>query len=138
MRLYTNLLLIFIRKQLQFFKTVCLNLRTKKTILVERPYSIETAAGQGVTVFFPLYRETGQIVFLPDAFNTAQNYVCTNSSYLSDCSIPISMTGISINQGSQTISVSVTANLSALLPAVLNYRKQFIVIGYAKGRLDGR
>ncbi len=35
------------------------------------------------------------------------------------------------------VSISVTTNLSALLlPAVLNYRKQFTVIGYAKGRLE--
>ena len=86
----------------------------------------------------PLYRETGQIVFLPDVFDTAQAYATTNSSYLSSRSIPVTVTGISINQGSQTVSVSVTANLSALLPAVLNYRKQYTVIGYAKGRLDGR
>jgi hypothetical protein len=47
------------------------------------------------------------------------------------------VTGISINQGSQMVSISVTTNLSALLlPAVLNYRKQFTVIGYAKGRLE--
>jgi len=80
----------------------------------------------------PLYRETGQIVFLPDVFDTAQAYASTNSSFLSSRSIPVTVTGKSINQGSQTVSVSVTANLSALLPAVLNYRKPFTVIGYAR------
>jgi uncharacterized membrane protein len=86
----------------------------------------------------PLYRETGQIVFLPDVFDTAQAYASTNSSYLSSRSIPVTVTGVSINEEYQTVSVSVTANLSALLPAVLNYRKKFTVVGYAKGRLDGR
>ncbi len=85
-----------------------------------------------------LYRETGQVVFLPDVYATAQHYATLNSSYLSSRSIPVTVTGVSIDETSQTVSVSVTANLSALLPAVLNYKRQYTVVGYAKGRLDGR
>lgn len=86
----------------------------------------------------PLYRETGQVVFLPDVYDTAQTYATLNSSYLASRSIPVTVTGVYIDEGCQTVSVSVTANLSALLPSVLNYAKQYTVTGYAKGRLDGR
>jgi uncharacterized membrane protein len=85
-----------------------------------------------------LYRETGQVVFLPDVYDYAQTYATLNSSYLSSRSIPVTVTGVAIDEGSQKVSVSVTANLSALLPVVLNYKRQFTVMGYAQGRLDGR
>jgi len=86
----------------------------------------------------PLYRETGQVVFLPDVFNYAQYYANSNSSYLSNRSIGVTVTGVFINEVSQTVSVSVTADLSALLPSVLKYQEQYTVTGYARGRLDGR
>jgi uncharacterized membrane protein len=85
-----------------------------------------------------LYRETGQVVFLPDVFDYAHNYAAMNSSYLSSHSISITVTSVSINEDSQTVSVAVTADLSSLIPAILNYKRQFTVIGYAQGRLDGR
>jgi uncharacterized membrane protein len=86
----------------------------------------------------PLYRETGQVIFLPDVYDYAQTFATLNSSYLASRSIPVTVTGVSIDEGSQTVSVSVTANLSALLPAVLNYQRQYTIFGYAIGRLDGR
>ena len=86
----------------------------------------------------PLYRETGQVVFLPDVYDTAQSYATYNSAYLTSRSIPVTVTGVYIDEISQTISVSVTANLSALLPSVLNFQKQYTIIGYGKRRLDGR
>jgi uncharacterized membrane protein len=86
----------------------------------------------------PLYRETGQVVFLPDVYDYAQTYATLNSSYLSSRSIPVMVTGISIDEITQTVSVGVTANLSALLPAVLNYARSFTVVGHAKGKMDGR
>ena len=85
-----------------------------------------------------LYRETGQVVFLPDVYDYAQTYASYNSAYLASRSIPVTVTGVNINELSQTVSVHVTANLSALLPSVLNYQRQYSVTGYAKGRLDGR
>jgi uncharacterized membrane protein len=86
----------------------------------------------------PEYRETGQIVFLPDVYDYAQDYATRNSSYLVSRSIPVAVTGVSINEVSQTVSVRVTANLSALLPSILYYQRQFTVTGFAKGRPDGR
>jgi hypothetical protein len=79
-----------------------------------------------------LYRETGQIVFL-DVYDYAQTYANFNSSYLSNRSIPVTVTGVSIDEVSQTVSVSVTANLSALLLSVLNFKRQYTTIRYAKG-----
>lgn len=86
----------------------------------------------------PLYRETGRVVFLPDVYDYAQTYANYNSAYLASRSIPVTVTGVNINELSQTVSVHVTANLSALMPSVLNFQRQYSVIGYAKGRLDGR
>jgi uncharacterized membrane protein len=86
----------------------------------------------------PLYRETGQVVFLPDVVEYAQYYASLNSASLASRGLHVTVTGVYINETSQTISVSVTADLSALLPAVLDYWRQYTVIGYAQGRLDGR
>ena len=86
----------------------------------------------------PLYRETGQVVFLPDVYETAQYFASLNSATLASRGIPVIVTGVYIDEASQTVAVSVSADLSALLPAVLNYHRQYTVTGYAKGRLDGR
>jgi hypothetical protein len=100
--------------------------------------SLRAALAAASRINIPLYRETGQVVFLPDVYDTAQTYATLNSSYLASRSIPVTVTGVYIDEATQTVSVSVTANLSALLPAVLNYARQYTVTGYAKGRLDGR
>ncbi len=52
----------------------------------------------GLDRFLSLYHATGQIVFLPDAFDIAQNQASTNSAYLSGRSLPVSVTGRSITR----------------------------------------
>jgi hypothetical protein len=49
--------------------------------------------GSGFPHYIPLYRETSQIDFLPELFDTAHAYASANSSYLSSRSIPITVTG---------------------------------------------
>ena len=61
----------------------------------------------------PLYRQTGQVVFLPDVYSNAQEVAGSNSAYLAKRSIPVMVTGISIDENAQMVRVSVTADLSA-------------------------
>ena len=63
------------------------------------------------------------MVFLPDVYDYAQSYANYNSAYLASQSIPVTVTGVNINELSQTVSVHVKANLSALLPSVLNFQR---------------
>ena len=84
----------------------------------------------------PLYRDTGQLTFLPDATSSAQEVASLNSAYLSSRSIPVTVTGISIDAASQMVRVSVTADLSSLIPVVLPFEGQYTVIAYARARMD--
>ena len=47
-----------------------------------------------------LYRETGQMVFLPDVYDYAQYYATSNSSYLASRSVPVTVTGVYIDEAS--------------------------------------
>jgi Flp pilus assembly protein TadG len=84
----------------------------------------------------PLYRQTGQVVFLPDVYSHAQEVASANSSYLAKRSIPVVVTGISIDESAQVVRVSVTADLSSLMPSALPFSGQYTVSGYAQSRLD--
>jgi|NGEPerStandDraft_6_1074524.scaffolds.fasta_scaffold54207_2 Flp pilus assembly protein TadG len=83
------------------------------------------------------YRETGQVVFLPDVYSNAQEVASMNASYLTKRSIPVAVTGISIDQSTQMVRVSVTADLSSLIPGILPFHGQYTVTGYARARMDG-
>ena len=85
----------------------------------------------------PLYRETGQLVFLPDVYSNAQDVATMNASYLAKRSIPVTVTGISIDESTQMVQVSVAANLSSLIPGVLPFDGQYTVVAYARARMDG-
>ena len=85
----------------------------------------------------PLYRETGQLVFLPDVYSNAQDVATMNASYLAKRSIPVTVTGISIDESTQMVRVSVTADLSSLIPGVLHFNGQYTVVAYARARMDG-
>ena len=84
----------------------------------------------------PLYRQTGQVVFLPDVNGNAQEVAGSNSAYLAKRSIPVTVTGISIDENAQMVRVSVAADLSSLMPAALPFGGQYTVTGYAQSRLD--
>ena len=85
----------------------------------------------------PEYRETGQVVFLPDVYSNAQDMASMNASYLAKRSIPVTVSNISIDQSTQMVRVSVTADLSSLIPGILPFHGQYTVTGYAKARMDG-
>ena len=83
----------------------------------------------------PHYRETGEVRFLSDARSTAQNFASMNSTFLLRRHISVTVTGISINSASQQVSVTVAADLSSLVPAILPFQGVYSVTGFAEARI---
>jgi Flp pilus assembly protein TadG len=84
------------------------------------------------------YRETGEIRFLPDVYTTAQNYASMNSIFLQSRHIGVAVTGIIVYQTTQMVSVTVTADLSSLIPGILPFAGVYSITGYAKTRIDSK
>jgi uncharacterized membrane protein len=84
-----------------------------------------------------VYRETGQMVFLPDAASTAQVFASRNAGFLAKQGIGVGVTRIWIDPGLQVVYVTVSANLSSLLPGFLEHRGSYSVTGYAQARMQG-
>jgi len=82
--------------------------------------------------------ETGEIEFLPDVYATAQSYASMNSAFLRSRQIGVMVTGISVDEGTQVVSVSVAANLSSLIPGILPFEGVYQITGTAEARMDGR
>jgi Flp pilus assembly protein TadG len=83
----------------------------------------------------PYYRETGEVRFLPDARATAQNFASMNSTFLSRRHIGVAVTGISVNSSSRQVSVTVAADLSSLIPAILPFHRVYAVTGNAEAKI---
>ena len=83
------------------------------------------------------YRETGGLVFLPDAAATAQDYASRNAGFLAARGIGVSVNQVWIDAGSQIVLVSVSADLSSLLPGFLEQRGVYSVTGFARARMQG-
>lgn len=83
------------------------------------------------------YRETGVMIFLPDASAAAQEYASRNASFLSKHGIRVSVTRLWIDSSSQMTFVTVSANLVSLLPGFLQHQGSYSVTGYAKARMQG-
>jgi len=84
------------------------------------------------------YRETGEIRFLPDVIATAQAYASMNSAFLRQRHIAVIVTGISVDSTTRVVSVSVSADLSSLMPAILPFEGVYQITGTAEARMDGR
>jgi len=84
------------------------------------------------------YRETGEIRFLPDVYATAQTYASMNSTFLSSRYIGVAVTGIGIDPATLTVSVSVAAHLSSLMPGILPFQGVYQITGTTEARIDGR
>ena len=84
-----------------------------------------------------LYRETGEIEFLPDVYATAQSYASMNSTFLRSRHIGVAVTGISVDAATQVVSVSVSADLSSLIPGILPFQGTYQVTGYAEVWVSG-
>ena len=96
------------------------------------------ALAAAARVDMALYRETGQVAFLPDARGTAQQYANLNAQFLSRRRIGISVAQIWIDPGSMVVYVTVSADLSSLLPGFLQFEGMYSVTGFAKARIQGR
>ncbi len=83
-----------------------------------------------------VYRETGQLLFLPDAAATAQDYALRNAGFLSSHGIGVAVTQLWIDSGTQVVYVTVSANLSSLLPGFLQHQGSYSVTGYARARMQ--
>ncbi len=83
-----------------------------------------------------LYRETGQVQFLPDAYAHAQTFASLNAQYLRSRGIGVVVTNIQVNAATRRVSVTVAADLSSLLPAFLPHEGVYRVAGYARSRLE--
>jgi hypothetical protein len=83
------------------------------------------------------YRESRQLVFLPDAAVTAQEYASRNASFLSRHGIGVAVKNLWIDSSSQVVYVTVSSNLSSLLPGFLQHQGSYSVAGYAKARMQG-
>ena len=57
---------------------------------------------------------------MPSAGDVASLYANLNSSYLAARGIHPAITGISVDQGRRTVSVSMSADASALFPSILH------------------
>jgi hypothetical protein len=83
------------------------------------------------------YRETGAISFLPDAWGTAQRYASLNAGFLAARGIGVSVSQVWIDPLSLSVYVTVSADLSSLLPGFLQQSGVYGVTGFANARLQG-
>ena len=74
---------------------------------------------------------------MPDAVATAQDYASRNAGFLALRGIGVSVNQIWIDAGSQVVYVSVSADLSSLLPGFLEHRSVYTVTGFARARMQG-
>ena len=84
------------------------------------------------------YRETGEIRFLPDVYATAQGYASLNSAFLQRRHIGVAVTGITVNSATRVVSVTVSADLSSLMPGILQFQGVYSVRGIAEARIQGQ
>jgi Flp pilus assembly protein TadG len=86
----------------------------------------------------PHYRETGEIRFLSNVYVMAQNYASINSTYLRSRHIGATVNDIYADSDRQVVFVTVSADLSSLIPGILPFDGLYSIAGYAEARLDGR
>ncbi len=76
------------------------------------------AAAQEVDI--AVYRDEGRIELMGSAYSTAGSYAAMNSGYLTARGIYPQVTGIVVDQGRRTVTVSMAADASSQFPSVLN------------------
>jgi uncharacterized membrane protein len=84
------------------------------------------------------YRNSGQVTFLPDVLDYAQEYASLNSGYLSSRSIPVAVGDVRPDPTTRVVAVSVTTDLLLLVPSLLQGGGVVTVAGYAQVRLEGK
>jgi hypothetical protein len=61
-----------------------------------------------------------------------------NSAFLQSRHIGVAVMGISVDTVTQVVSVSVSADLSSLIPGILPFEGVYQITGTAEARMDGR
>jgi hypothetical protein len=61
---------------------------------------------------------TEEILFLPDAYVTAQNYASMNSAFLQRWRIGVAVAAIGVDPATREVYVTVSAELSSLISGV--------------------
>jgi len=82
------------------------------------------------------YRESGRLVFLPEATATAQEFASRNAAFLSAHGIGVGVAQIWIDAGSRLVYVTVSADLASLLPGFLQHQGRYQVTGFARARMQ--
>lgn len=85
-------------------------------------------------VDFEYFRDTGNIRLLPEASSWASYYAAANSAYLSQFGIHPSVTGMQVDSSNQTVTVTVSANVSALFPSIV---PQVVVFERGRAQIRG-
>ncbi len=83
------------------------------------------------------YRETGGVRFLPNVRVVAQDYASRNSTFLRSRHIAVTVTDIFVDADRQLVFVTVSADLSSLMPGFLAFDGMYSITGYAEVRLQG-
>jgi len=81
------------------------------------------------------YKETREIRFLPGVYALAQEYASMNSVFLQARNIDVYVTGIGVNSSTHTVSVTVSADLTGLMPGFLAFQGVYNVTGNAEVRM---
>lgn len=61
-----------------------------------------------------------------------------NSAFLRNRHIGVAVTGITVDAATQVVSVSVSADLSTLIPGILPFEGVYQITGTAEARMDGK
>jgi len=85
-----------------------------------------------------LYRETGEIQFSPDVYATAQSYASMNSAFLRSRHISVAVTGINVNPVTHVVAVSVSADISSLIPRILPFQGVYTIKGITQAHISGK
>jgi hypothetical protein len=84
------------------------------------------------------YWETGEIIFLPDVYATAQSYASMNSAFLRSRHIGVAVTGINVDPVTHVVSVMISADLSSLIPSILPFQGAYAITGTAQAHISGK
>lgn len=85
-----------------------------------------------------LYREIGEIQFLPDVYASAQSYASMNSAFLRSRHISVAVTGINVDPVTHVVSVTVSADISSLIPKILPFQGVYTIKGITQAYISGK
>ena len=105
------------------------------THLPLHPYCLG-GSGRGWAVCLPP-EETGAIHFLQDGISIAQNYASMNSVFLLRRHIGEVVTWISVDLATRVVYVTLSADLSSLIPGSLPLQGVHRIAGSAQAHTDG-